>query len=261
MPQTIITLRVDETASIGGLPVRLHAIGMMNGHPVCAELMIGVADQVRTFRKKFKRPVDCTTADEQAVIDLAVEWCRKVTRITVLNQDRASAIFARLRDGYRFDACRAAVEEYGRDEWHRKHNAWLDIADFFTPQKLEIWIRKAEDKKLVEEKRRHANTQIPNAAVQQALDQLVEAKRIKSEDENLTAIFDKKHESEKNALYDQAFKELESVHPGIRPRLKKSWNHYLVQQQILTILRREINHGAHPRTKGSAQTGATDPSK
>lgn len=242
MSQTI-TIHFDETILIGGLPVRLNHVEIS-----FAELIVGEPDQARTFRKKFKRPVDCTPADEQAVLELAKVWCRTVTRITVLNQARASAIFARLRDGYRFDACRSAIEEYGRDDWHRKKNAWLDITDFFRPEKLEIWIRKAEDRKDAAEKQRHANERIENANVQQTVNQVAEARRLKSEEEQLTAIWTAKSQQDQDALYEQAFDELEALHPGIRPRLKKSWKHWKVQQQILTILRRENTHGAHVGT-------------
>jgi hypothetical protein len=154
-----------------------------------------------SFRRRYRVPASLHPTTEGRALDLARHWHQKVTRISVLNQARFAAIAARLEDGYAVDACRAAVECYGADKWHREKAAagspaWLDLADFFKVKVLERWIVTANEQRLAREKLEHARPPAPAVRrlckdVAAALPEAdVEARRVR--DWNRLALADRK---------------------------------------------------------------------
>ena len=226
-----LKIRIGEQAEIADLPVRLLSIDAET-----ATLGLGDDQAARTFRKKFRRPAGCSAADEAAVIDLAIQWCRRVTKITVLNQPRFAAIHARLSaDGYKFQACMEAVAEYGKSSWHRKKKVWLDISKFFVPEKLEPWILKVTERGLAAAKRQ-GDAPAVNPQIRFLIKQPAKELDHKSEAARALHEFDVRPGAERTKIQNQARKELAELHPSWQPRIIKG---QVLRQHILVILRRE----------------------
>ena len=233
-----MTIEVGETVTIGGMPVCLVSVSA-SGAVVC----LGQDGDRATFRRRYKRPADATPADEEAVLEIAGIWSRRVQRLTVLNQARFSAINARLRDGYTFAEMTAAVEEYSRSEWNRSHSIWLDPARFFTPEHLEKWARKADERGHAERIAASASPardpRVNSAAADMAARMDAERRAVRDREDALLGRFNGLAEGEQAALLSQAVAELDQLRPGSAARLKPSLAFHPVRQQLLVILDRD----------------------
>ena len=221
---------------IGGMTVRLAAGA---DGPVRLVLSAGepATGHAAPFRRRYRRPAGCTDEQEAAVLDLAAAWSRRVTRITVLNQARFAAVHARLADGYRMEACLEAIAAYGRDEWHRQNGAWLDLADFFKPRKLDVWIRKADGPR--EAARRRDERRPPaDPAARRLVGGVAEARAIRSQESELVERFGSLAEDERRRLIGQAMDELTRVGRMWRGALRPTIECFPVRKQVCAILLR-----------------------
>lgn len=249
---TVILDRPNGAAEIGGCRVRLAAV--TDGQVRLAVDAPGApTGRAGPFVRRYRRPAACGDATEMLVLQIALAYSERVRRITVLNQRRFSAIHARLVDGYTPEIMRAAVRAYAADPWHRQHRAWLDVADFFQPDKLDAWRQRVHDAELAAEKRRNARP-MPAGPAKDLVDDLAAQQRPQTEDEQLWARWKALATPEQRRIADQAVDELASL--GVdRRRLRPSASCQPVAQQILVILRRgpDAAEGErHGRSDGSA---------
>jgi hypothetical protein len=234
----IVTVYLNDIVELGGRRVKfVHTEGDF------AEFEVQDDGEKRTFRTNYKPPAGTSQILILAVTYLAQVWCREVYRITVLNQGRASAIFARLRDGYTVTACEEAIKLYGGDDWHRKKKtAWLDIADFFTPEKLDHWILRVQDQRRAAEKRDGLKPPA-DPQIRGMVNDVARARAYRNEEAELLERFGNLLTERQDELLSQAIQELIGINPKLAPRLQPNIKHALVRGQVLMILKRENTHG------------------
>ena len=194
---------------------------------------------------RYKRPVACSADMERDVHEIVRAWVATVTPIKVITQARFSAIHARLADGYKKDACLAAVHEYGKSEWHRKQKAHLDIARFFRPEKLDVWIQRAHERADAERHRKRLNERVTGRAggLIDDVARSAQAAAIRSQkqrDSMAINEFCARPVEQQASLLEQAAQEAISIAPDfMRLRIRPSVDCFPTRQQLLVILRRE----------------------
>lgn len=232
---SVVTIPPTGTVRIGPATVSLvdpdaGPVALLVSHPF-------VRFGEPNFRTSYRRPTTGDEATEQLVLALASVWSTHVTRITILNQARFSAIHARLVDGYDPAAMRQAVMEYGQSEWHQKKKAWVDIAAFFKPEKLDAWLRKATERQL-ERTNRQAAKPPPNHQARKLVQDVAASAEIRSQEKVLLDEFAGMPDAQRAGLLAQAVEEVVSLRPSLRSKAKPSLDSFSTRMQLIVILKR-----------------------
>jgi hypothetical protein len=207
------------------------------------------------FRRTYRLPAGLEPERERQALHLAALWSEKVTPLRVLNQQRFSAILARLCEDYDQAVLAEAVAAYGADDWHREKNAWLDLADFFRPKHLDRWIREAEARRLARQKK-ELSRPAADRRVRSLVGDLARSKQALAQEESLLSAFAGWSEGRRLALLSQAVRDLSKINPRLSASLRATLHCPPVRRRVLDLLEGEENLAAQ---KVSSQEKGASP--